>query len=188
MYQILLIISIFAHLIDGKNSKNISLRSQFQVPGDCIIKLPADIPKAEPLYINTFRSGKQLKYSLHVPSNNTLRVRTNSLITLSCTGKKNVIFNTKQNSTTLTCSSGTIFKDENNFSIDIRHLNCSKIPESELKITRSKCANNRGYIYNVGFSVFPHVFLTNFRICYDNRSENTFYAENNINGAAIKCK
>ncbi|KAL5289060.1 hypothetical protein ACFFRR_009326 [Megaselia abdita] len=170
MYRILLIIACLAYIIYG----------------DCIVKLPEDIPKAEPLYLNTIRSGKQIKYSLIAPTNNTLRVKTNSLITLSCSGRRNFIFNTNRNFTTLLCRSGTIFQDESNYSVDIRQLNCTKIPESELRVSQSKCAHNRGYIYKVGFNVFQNVFLTNFKICYDNKSENTFYSENIINGAAIK--
>lgn len=138
--------------------------------------------------MNTFRSGRQIKYNLFVPTNNTLRVRSNSLITLFCTGKRNSISSSTQNSTTLKCRSGTTFENENGSLVDIRKINCTKIPESELKITRNRCANNRGYIYNVGFSIFRNEFLTNFKICYDNRTENTFYSEHLINGAVIKCE
>lgn len=151
----------------------------------CTIKLPNDIPINEPLYLKSIRN----KYEFLQFTNQTNNLPINSKLILLCHGRRNeLILKPHNNNTRLICKSSNQFEDfDNKTIVNLNQMNCTKTVTSDIKITSQKCSiNNQGNLYEIGYRLNSQNFLTIFQVCYNNKTETTYFSVHQIKGSTIK--
>ncbi|XP_073844619.1 salivary protein Tsal1-like [Musca autumnalis] len=149
----------------------------------CSITLPDDIQGFAPVLLikNNPITGD---YQLFKPTGKTTEIPEGASLYLACTGSKNVITSLNVTTLALQCSTGQ-FMDANNNAYALKDIVCKSIPSSTLRLTSNGCSQNRGAIFEAGYTVDRVFYGPTLEICYDNDTERTFYTHNVINGAAI---
>lgn len=163
-----------------KSDENYSLEN-FAKNAGCPIKLPTDVPKNEPVYLETNSDGS---YQLYIPTGKDNLIPSNEAIVLLCPGSKNSLSTGKEATDQLTCN-------KNKFQTELNKVNCTKQVSGELQITEQLCGSTsregRGNIALVGYTAKSQ-FVELFQICYNLARASAIYSYHTLHGKVIKCK
>lgn len=145
----------------------------------CPLKLPTDVPKNEPVYLEAKKDGS---YQLYVPTGKDNFISSNKALVLLCPGSKNSLSSGNVATDKLTCQ-----KDR--FSTEISKVNCTKQVSGELMMTQRQCGEpsgqNRGTLALVGFNM-QEQFIELFGVCYNSKTASAIYSYHTLHGKVIK--
>lgn len=89
--------------------------------------------------------------------------------------------------TSVTCDYGSTFENSG-VQYNFDELQCTSPIKAEVQPTKSRCAQNRGKLINIGFKPSGNNWLQLIQVCYDEEIGSTLYTEHILNGDAINCK
>lgn len=161
---------------------------EYDSGGTCSLTIQTDLPgRHDPLLLVKNSQGVGLIYPTSVNRFGKIILQANEKLLVACPGKENqnneVIVN-REEVAVGTCNNKNELQVENT-AISPEVLKCKYPINSELSITNQKCANQKGTLIQLGYTVGNHWFRI-IDVCHNTQLSSTYYSTHSLYGSSLQ--